>query len=147
MKKKGFTSKVRTQLVYTEAKPGSGENINDSKNANYDFTAKFKRGKTNGSGKSGISQSEKSIGKEITTLKESLVVEKDPQNVRIAFEKPPSQAYKILVKSSIIDTSHICPFAVSLLLFLATLILAIFVQIQSSSLTQFTIDYNNMLSD
>lgn len=144
MNKTPLASHVKKRLEYQEAKPEEDDPTNP-KSPNYDFAAKFRRNRETAGGKRSMISEKVASVKDTLDVKESLVVEQDPQAVKVTFEKPPSMAYKAFVKSYIVDTQQVFAFMCPVLLALVAIILGIFVQVKSVGVTQYQIDYGTML--
>lgn len=144
MNKRNSLAKSKSKLVYaevTQQKDGDGKG---KKAENYDFTAKFKKGREDPSVGSKHSGSDKGSETEITSLRESLVVENNPQKVNLAKKITPDYWYKIFVKSYLIDSKLICPFLVAVILVFALLALGIWSNISMNQIVQFSIPYSSM---
>lgn len=143
MKKTNTPSKVKSRMVYTEVRDPDEDN--QKKVDSYDFAAKFKKGKEDPKQKSKTSQQEKESAKEITSLRESLVVETNAPTITIATAQPESMAYKVLMKTYIIDTKLVCPFLSAAILIIATVALGVWSQNSMTNVVQYTIPYGSLL--
>jgi hypothetical protein len=141
MNKPQFTSSVKKRFEYQEAKPTGDDDPTNPNSPAYNFAAKFhKNREATGGKKSGISGGGAS-GRESMQIRESLVVENDPQAVRISFDRPPSAGYKAFVKSYLVDTNNWCVFGTSALLILLAIAVGVIAQILSAQVTEYVIDY------
>lgn len=143
MNKQEFRSQVKKKFEYQEARLLEGDPTNPS-SPNYNFAAKFRRNREGSVGqKSNTTDPIQSV-KDALEIKESLIVEKDPNQVKLVFQKPPSTAYKAFVKSYLIDTQNLCVIVLSFLLIAGCIALGIYVQITAASVTEYVIDYGTL---
>lgn len=144
MNKKEFTSQVKKRFEYQEARPAEEDDPSNPKAPNYDFAAKFRRNRDQGpAGRSATSERATSV-KDALAMKESLVVEQDPQAVKIAYDKPPSMGYKLFVKNYEIETKNWCGIITSIVLIAFAVCIGIAMNIYSVDVTEFNIDYGTV---
>lgn len=142
-----FESKVRAKVIYKEY-GANGESLetNEAKKENYDFAAKFRKGRDT-TGKSKTSVSEKSKVKESVKevpMKESLVVENDPNALKVTFNQPKSKAFSFFFKSVVFETFYIPPFLIGVGLIVGCIILAIAMNFNSNDISYYSLDYQTM---
>lgn len=143
MNKQEFRSQVKKRFEYQEARLAEGDPT-DPNSPNYNFAAKFRRNREASVGqKSATSDPAQSV-KEALEVKESLIVEKDPNQVKLVFHKPPSVAYKAFVKSYLVDTQNLCVTLLSVLLIAGCVALGAFLHVTSASVTEFVVDYGTL---
>lgn len=141
MNRPSFPSNVKKRFEYHEATAGDEDDPNSPA---YNFAAKFHRNRTPGEAKHSKASGGHSALPDSTPVKESLVVEQDPQAVKISFDQPPSAAYKAFVKSYLLETQNWCAFGSATVLLLLCIGLAILVQVLSGQVTEYALDYADL---